>query len=65
MATSHVRNLKEVVPANDPVLALCALLEEEVVRLDPSERDELYEGLGLGKGAVAALAGATSTRLSG
>ena len=52
-----MNSLKEVVPATDPVLAVCALLEEEVIRLDPSERDELYEGLGLGKGAAEALAG--------
>lgn len=54
---ARLSSLKEVAPATDPVLAVCALLEEEVVRLHPSERDELYEGLGLGKGAAAALAG--------
>ena len=54
---ARLSSLKQVLPATDRVLAVCALLEEEVVRLDPSERDELYEGLGLGKGAAEALAG--------
>ena len=39
-------------------MALSALLEEEVVRLDPPERAGLYEGLGLGEGAGAAITGA-------
>ena len=52
---SQVAGLKEVVPATDPVLAVSALLEEEVVRLDPSEWEELYEGLGLGEGAGTAI----------
>ena len=51
---SPVEKLRKVVPVADPVLAVSALLEEEVVRLDPSEREELYEGLGMGKGAVGA-----------
>ena len=50
--------LRRLVPDTDPVLAVSALLEEEVIRLEPSERTELYEGLGLGKGAASALAGA-------
>jgi GTP-binding protein YchF len=33
-------------------LAVCVQLEAEAVRLDPSERSELLEGLGLGDGVV-------------
>lgn len=47
--------LRETVPPGDPVLAAPALLEEELSRLDPAEREELSEGLGLGGGAAAAL----------
>ena len=53
-----VARLEGTVPTGDPVVALSALLEEEVVRLDPSERAGLYEGLGLGEGAGAAITGA-------
>lgn len=47
--------LRETVPPGDPVLAAPALLEEELSRLDPAEREEMREGLGLGEGAAAAL----------
>lgn len=50
--------LRETVPPGDPVLAAPALLEEELSRLDPAEREEMREGLGLGEGAAAALVGA-------
>lgn len=53
---SAVEKLRKVVPVTDPVLALSALLEEEVVRLDPSDREELYEGLGMGEGAEGVVA---------
>ena len=53
---SRLDSLAEIVPATDPVVAVSALLEEEVIRLDPAERDDLYEGLGLGEGAGAAIA---------
>ena len=39
-------------PGTDRVLAVSALIEEEVARLDPEEREEMYEGLGLGEGAA-------------
>jgi GTP-binding protein YchF len=39
-------------------LAVCVQLEAEASRLDPLERAELLEGLGLGEGALARLAGA-------
>ena len=45
--------LRGTVPPGDPVLAAPALLEEELSRLDPAERKELSEGLGLGGGAAA------------
>ena len=60
---SRIDSLAEIVPATDPVLAVSALLEEEVIRLDPAERDDLYEGLGLGEGAGAAIARAVDEAL--
>ncbi len=45
------QRLKEVVPPTDPVLGVCALLEEELMQLDPDDRAELSEGLGIGEGA--------------
>ncbi len=50
-----VAQVREVVPREDNVLAVCALLEEEVSRLEPSERAALYEGLGMGAGVPASL----------
>jgi len=50
MAAAQVR---KVVPGTDPVLAVSALIEEEVAGLDASQRAEVYEGLGLGEGAPA------------
>ena len=44
-----------VVPAGDVVVALSAAIEEEAARLDPSDRTELLEGLGLGEGALATM----------
>ena len=60
---SPVDGLRKVVPVTDPVLAVSALLEEEVVRLDPSEREELYEGLGMGEGAAELVARAVRDAL--
>jgi GTP-binding protein YchF len=42
-----------VVPSGDSVVAVAGRLEEEAARLDPEERQELLEGLGLGVGALA------------
>jgi hypothetical protein len=50
MAVGQVRG---VVPDTDPVLAVSALIEEEVAGLEASQRAEVYEGLGLGEGAPA------------
>ena len=48
-----VERVREVVPPTDPVLAVSALIEEEVAGLEASQRAEVYEGLGLGEGAPA------------
>ena len=48
-----VERVREVVPGTDPVLAVSALIEEEVAGLEASQRAEVYEGLGLGEGAPA------------
>jgi GTP-binding protein YchF len=45
--------LTAIVPHGDTVIAISARLEEEGVRLLPEERAELFEGLGLGEGALA------------
>ncbi|MBI2168525.1 MAG: redox-regulated ATPase YchF [Actinobacteria bacterium] len=42
----------------DDALAVCAQLEMEASRLDPDERAELLEGLGLGEGVVPRVAAA-------
>jgi GTP-binding protein YchF len=44
-----------VVPAGDVVVALSAEIEEEAARLEPADRAELLEGLGLGEGALATM----------
>lgn len=41
------------VPEGDVVVSLSCRLEEEGARLEPEERAELFEGLGLGEGALA------------
>jgi GTP-binding protein YchF len=48
-----VESVRAVVPSPDVVVAISARLEEEGARLAPEERAELYEGLGLGEGALA------------
>jgi GTP-binding protein YchF len=45
--------LLATVPSGDTVVAISARLEEEGARLLPEERAELFEGLGLGEGALA------------
>jgi ribosome-binding ATPase len=52
-----------VVPDGDEVIVLSARLEEEGARLDPSERAEMFEGLGLGEGALATVVRATYAAL--
>lgn len=50
-----VERLQKLVPAGDPVVAVSARLEEEGAKLSPEERAELFEGLGLGEGALAVM----------
>ncbi len=51
------------VPPGDTVVALSARIEEEGARLDPADRAELFEGLGLGEGALATMVRAAYTAL--
>jgi len=51
--------VESVVPDDDVVVVVSARLEEEASRLDPGDREELYEGLGLGEGALARMVQAT------
>lgn len=52
-----------VIPEGDTVVTLSARLEEEGSRLDPADRAELFEGLGLGEGALAKVVRATRRAL--
>jgi len=52
-------SVESVVPADDVVVVVSARLEEEASRVDPADREELYEGLGLGEGALARMVQAT------
>jgi hypothetical protein len=54
-----VEAVRSVVPDGDTVVALSARLEEEAAQLEPEERVELFEGLGLGEGALATMVAAT------
>jgi GTP-binding protein YchF len=58
-----VDRVRASVPTGDTVVALSARLEEEAAQLDPEDRAELYEGLGLGEGALAAVVRATHDAL--
>ena len=51
--------LAELVPEGDSIVVLSARLEEEAAELDPDDRAELYEGLGLGAGALHTMVEAT------
>ncbi len=48
-----------VVPDRDPIVVLSARIEEEAAQLDPADRSDLLEGLGLGEGALATMVRAT------
>jgi len=52
-----------VVPDGDLVVALSARIEEEAAQLDPQDRIELLDGLGLGEGALATMVRAIYTAL--
>lgn len=45
----------EVAPAGDPVVRLTLALEAEAASLDPEERVEMREALGMGEGAVSVI----------
>jgi GTP-binding protein YchF len=49
-----------VVPGGDTVAVLSARLEAEASQLDPGDRVELFEGLGLGEGALAKVVAAAN-----
>lgn len=53
----------EVVPDGDVVVVFSARIEEEAAQLDPADRAELLEGLGLGEGALATMVRATYSAL--
>jgi len=55
--------VEAVVPGGDVVVVVSAALEEEASKLDPADRVELYEGLGLGEGALARMVQATHRAL--
>ncbi len=48
-----VGELEALVPPGDTVVVVSAKLEEEGALLSPADRRELFEGLGLGEGALA------------
>jgi GTP-binding protein YchF len=50
-----VERLQRLVPEGDPVVAVSARLEEEGAKLSAEDRAELFEGLGLGEGALAVM----------
>jgi len=52
-----------VVPDGDTVVAVSAQLEEEAAQLDPEDREELFEGFGLGKGALSRMVQASYTAI--
>ncbi|MBU1494506.1 MAG: redox-regulated ATPase YchF [Actinobacteria bacterium] len=54
-----VAAVQDLVPQGDTVVAVSARLEEEAAELDPADRAELYEGLGLGEGALTTMVRAT------
>jgi len=51
--------VRALVPDGDTVVVLSARLEEEALLLDPDDRAELFEGFGLGEGALATMVRAT------
>ena len=50
---SAVKPVADAIGGSADVLGVCVQLEAEAARLDPTERAELLEGLGLGEGALA------------
>ncbi len=62
-AVSLANAVEEVVPESDIVVVVSALLEEEAAQLDPEDRAELFEGLGLGEGALSRMVRASYSAL--
>lgn len=62
-AAGLVQSVTALVPEGDTVVALSAQMEAEVARLDPSERKEIFEGLGMGEGALAEMVRAAYSAL--
>jgi GTP-binding protein YchF len=62
-AGSYADDVTAAVPSGDTVAVLSARLEEEAAGLDPADRVELFEGLGLGEGALAKVARAANEAL--
>jgi len=58
-AAPAVEAVRDLVPDGDTVVVLSARLEEEALLLDPEDRAELFEGFGLGEGALATMVRAT------
>lgn len=58
-AAPAIEAVSALVPDGDTVVALSARLEEEALLLDPEDRAELFEGFGLGEGALATMVRAT------
>lgn len=56
-------DVEAVVPPGDLVVVLSAAIEEEAAQLDPADRAELLEGLGLGEGALTTMVRATYSAL--
>ena len=54
-APELVARVQQLVPDGDPVVAVSARLEEEGAKLSAQDRSELFEGLGLGEGALAVM----------
>lgn len=52
-AAELAEKLISIVPHGDPVVTVSGQLEAEAAQLDPAERAELFDGLGLGEGALA------------
>lgn len=58
-----IDRVTEVVPEGDLVIVLSAKIEAEAAQLDPGDRAELREGLGLGEGALTTMVQATYSAL--
>jgi ribosome-binding ATPase len=60
---SLVRTVGTLVPEGDSIVALSVEIEAEVAALEPEDRREILEGLGLGEGALAEMVHAAYSTL--